>query len=92
MIEQKGMTFEKDAFYYPFLLPLFLGGKRKEEKNNQSRGQKSCLSARLKLDCVSNLGRRMKRMYRGANIRDTQEGYEIPLPPNDPPPPCFLQI
>ena len=27
---------------------LFLGGKRKGEKNSQSRGQKSCLSARSK--------------------------------------------
>ena len=28
----------------PFHLHSFLGGKRKGEKNNQSRGQKSCLS------------------------------------------------
>ena len=33
----------------PFLLPPFIGGKRKWEKNNLSRGQKSCLSARSKL-------------------------------------------
>ena len=31
---------------FPFLLPFFKGGKRKREENNQSRGQKSCLSAR----------------------------------------------
>ena len=29
-----------------YLFPLFLGGKRKGKENNQSRGQKSCLSAR----------------------------------------------
>ena len=47
MIEQKGMTFDHDfANPSPFLLPSFLGRKRKGEKNNQSRGQKSCLSAR----------------------------------------------
>jgi hypothetical protein len=34
-----------------FLFPPFLGGKRKGEENNQSRGQKSCLSARSKM-CV----------------------------------------
>ena len=31
-----------------FLLPSFFGGKRKGKKNNQSRGQKSYLSARSK--------------------------------------------
>ena len=31
-----------------FFFSLFLGGKRKGEKNNQNRGQKSCLSARSK--------------------------------------------
>ena len=34
------------AIHSPFFFPLFLGEKRKGEKNNQSRGQKSCLSAR----------------------------------------------
>ena len=29
-----------------FFLPSFLGGKRKGEKNNQSRSFKSCFSAR----------------------------------------------
>ena len=29
-----------------FFFPLLLGGKRKGEKNNQSSGQKQCLSAR----------------------------------------------
>ena len=29
-----------------FFVPLFIGGKRKGEKNNQSRDFKSCLSAR----------------------------------------------
>ena len=33
-------------FILLFFFPLLLGGKRKGEKNNQSRGQKSCLSAR----------------------------------------------
>ena len=33
-------------FILLFFFPLFLGGKRKEEKNNQSRDQKSCLYAR----------------------------------------------
>ena len=47
-IEQKGMTFDYDflLFILLFFFPLFLGGKRKGEKNNQSRGLKSCLSAR----------------------------------------------
>ena len=48
MIEQKGITFDHDV-YLPFSFPsslFFLGGKRKGEKNNQSCGQKSCLSAR----------------------------------------------
>ena len=41
----KGMTFGDEFFYFifPFIFSLFLGGKRKREKNNQSRGQKSCL-------------------------------------------------
>ena len=46
MIEQKGMTFD---FCYSFSFSsslFFLGGKRKGEKNIQSRGQKSCLSVR----------------------------------------------
>ena len=34
------------AIHSPFLLPSFLEVKRKGEENNQSRGQKSCLSAR----------------------------------------------
>ena len=34
------------AINSPFLLPSFLGRKRKREKNNKSSGQKSCLSAR----------------------------------------------
>ena len=47
MIEQKGMTFDHNFCYsFYFLLPPFLVGKRKGDKNNQSRGQKSCLSAR----------------------------------------------
>ena len=33
-------------FILLFFFPLFLGGKRKGEENNQSVGQKSCLSAR----------------------------------------------
>ena len=46
-IEQKGMTFDRDfCIHSPFLLPTFLGWKRKGEKKNQGRGQKSCLSAR----------------------------------------------
>ena len=47
-MEQKGMTFDHDFCYFIifFFFPLFLGGKRKGENNNQSRGQKSCLSAR----------------------------------------------
>ena len=47
LIEQKGMTFDYYfCFHSPFLLPSFLGGKRKGEMNNQIRGQKSCLSTR----------------------------------------------
>ena len=45
-IEQKGMTFYHDFYYsFSFSSSLFLGGTRKGEENNQSRGQKSCLSA-----------------------------------------------
>ena len=42
----KGMTFDHDFCYFIliFFLPLILKGMRKEEKNNQSRGQKSCHS------------------------------------------------
>jgi len=45
---EKGMTFDHDICYSysPFLLPSFLGGKRKGEENNKSLGQKSFLSAR----------------------------------------------
>jgi hypothetical protein len=43
-IEQKGMTFDFDL-HSPFLLPSFLGGKRKGEKKNQTRAFKTCLSA-----------------------------------------------
>ena len=46
-IEQKGMPFDHDFCYsFSFLSPSFLGGKRKGEMNNQSRGQNSYLSAR----------------------------------------------
>ena len=46
-IEQKGITFDHDYKYSsPFLLHSFFGGKRKGEKNNESRSQKSFLSAR----------------------------------------------
>ena len=34
------------AIHSPFLLPFFLGGKRKSVKKNQNRDFKSCLSAR----------------------------------------------
>ena len=45
-IEQKGMTFDHDFCYsFSYFLPSILGGKRKGEENNQSRGQNSCLSA-----------------------------------------------
>ena len=42
----KGMTFDHDfcLFILLFFFPLFLRGKRKGKKNNQRRGQKSCLS------------------------------------------------
>ena len=42
-IEKKGMTFI--TIFDIHSSPLFLRGKRKGEKNNQSRGQKSFLSA-----------------------------------------------
>ena len=46
-IEQKGMTFNHFfLFILHFFFPLFLGGKRKGKEDNQSCGQKSCLSAR----------------------------------------------
>ena len=47
-IEQKGrplITIFTNSF--SFSSSLFLGEKRKGEKNNHSRGQKSCLSAWL---------------------------------------------
>ena len=44
-IEQKGMTFDHDLFSFSSSL-FILGGRRKGEENNQSRKQKSCLSAR----------------------------------------------
>ena len=58
MIELKGMTFDHDIFYsFSFSSSLFLlGGKGKGEENNQSVGQKSCLSARsvvIKYNCTS---------------------------------------
>ena len=46
-IQQKGMTFDHDFFNsFAFSTLSFFGGKRKEEKNSQSRSQKSCISAR----------------------------------------------
>ena len=50
-IKQKGITFDHDFCYsFSFFSSLFFsGGMRKEEKNNQSRGQNACLSARSKL-------------------------------------------
>ena len=46
-----GMTFDYLILPLnsPFLFPIFLRGNRKGEKNSQSRGQKSCLSARSSL-------------------------------------------
>ena len=39
LIEQKGMTFDLDfCNSFSFLLPSFLGGKRKGENNNKSCG------------------------------------------------------
>ena len=40
-INLKGMTFDHNFFLFIllFFFPLFLGGKRKGEENNQSRGQ-----------------------------------------------------
>ena len=43
LIHQKGMTLNHD-FCYSFSLSSLLGGKRKGEKNNESRDFKSCLS------------------------------------------------
>ena len=48
-VQQKGMTSDLDFYYsFSFSSSIFLGGKRKEKKNKQSRGKKSCLSARSK--------------------------------------------
>ena len=46
-IEQKGITFDRD-FWYSFSSSssIYFLGKRKGEKNNESRGQTSCISAR----------------------------------------------
>ena len=41
-------------FILLFFFPIFLGGKGKEEKNNQSRDFKPCLSARSTLCDLSN--------------------------------------
>ena len=46
MICRLNAHFARFLLFIPFLLPPFLGGKRKGEKNNESGGQKSCLSAR----------------------------------------------
>ena len=43
MIVQKCMTFDHYSFFFSSS-HFFLGGKRKGEKNKQSRGRKSCLS------------------------------------------------
>ena len=54
------MTFDRDFCYFIlFSLPSFLGGKRKGGKNKQSRGEKSCLSARSL--------KRYKLIYRESN-------------------------
>ena len=45
MIEQNGMTFDNDFGYSSLLFSSFLK-KSEQENNNQSRCQKSCLSAR----------------------------------------------
>ena len=46
-IDQKGIVFFYDfANLFSFSSSLFLVGKRKGEKNNQSRGKKQCPSAR----------------------------------------------
>ena len=51
------MTFDQTFCYsFSFSSPIFLGGKRKGGKNNQSRGQKAYLSAEksgLKICCVN---------------------------------------
>ena len=47
LIEQKGLTFDHDfCKHSPFLLPYFFKIEEKRGKNNQSRSQKSCISAR----------------------------------------------
>ena len=49
LIDQKSMTLALVTIlliHSHFLRLSFLGGKRKGEKNNQSHGQKSCLSTR----------------------------------------------
>ena len=50
-IEQKGMTLITIfTIIILFFFPLFLGGKRKGEKNNKRRCQKSCLSDRSSIE------------------------------------------
>ena len=48
VINQKGMAFDHDFcnFILLFFFPLFEEERKKGEKNNPSRGEKSCLSAR----------------------------------------------
>ena len=50
-----------------FFSPLFLEGKRKAEKNNQSRGEKSCLSDPSKyfVDVRVNISENAKKVVNG---------------------------
>ena len=73
-IEQKGLTFVHD-FCYSFTFSstlFFLGGKRNGEKNNQSRGQKACLSARSFLDSI-----RRKKYWYSENAKLILNHYQI---------------
>ena len=46
MIAQKGMTFDHDLFFSPFLFPPKKEGKKKRRMNIKNRDQNSCLSTR----------------------------------------------
>ena len=83
MIEQKGMTFDHEFCYFILLVffSLFIRWeeKRPGEKNNQSRRQKSCLSARSVkrtshlLECWD----LFQKNYECCGIKESGAAYEV---------------
>ena len=60
------ITIFATGFILLFFFPLFLWKKRKGGKNNQSRGQKSCLSAR---SCLFNINKSYIGAYFSENTK-----------------------